>query len=124
MRRWTAPSRVHTTHREAKSTSNILSSKRDRYMLSTCDAAGPQFVVVDLCDDIRIDTVQPANFKFFFMACFESLRLVSQKTFGAAHAEGWSVVGRDVRREGRVWGSGEVSSNDAVSKSSVFCSNL
>ncbi|KZT28717.1 hypothetical protein NEOLEDRAFT_1128893 [Neolentinus lepideus HHB14362 ss-1] len=59
--------RVHIAHRSAKSPYNILSSKKDRYMLSPC--AKPdgekQFVVVELCDDIRIDTVQLANFEFF-----------------------------------------------------------
>ena len=56
--------RVHTAHKGAKSTSSILSSKKDRYLLSPC-AASNQFVVVELCDDIRIDTVQLANYEFF-----------------------------------------------------------
>jgi Sad1 / UNC-like C-terminal len=59
---------VHTMHVAAKSACNILSSKQDRYMLSPCStgAAGqPQFMVVELCEDIWIDTVQLANFKFF-----------------------------------------------------------
>ena len=34
-------------------------------MFSTSDAAGPQSVVVELCDDIQIDTIQLANFEFF-----------------------------------------------------------
>ncbi|KAI0292441.1 hypothetical protein BC826DRAFT_441506 [Russula brevipes] len=67
--------RVHTAHRGAKSAANILSSKRDRYMLSPCGAA-PQFVVVELCDDIRIDTVQLAN-SSSSAACFGSLRSAS-----------------------------------------------
>src|SRR6266545_5899 len=55
--------RVHGSHRSAKSPSSILSSKKDRYMLSPCNPLGEkQFVVVELCDDIRIDTVQLANF--------------------------------------------------------------
>ena len=33
-------------------------------MLSPC-AEEKQFVVVELCDDIRIDTMQLANFEFF-----------------------------------------------------------
>jgi hypothetical protein len=55
---------VHTAHREAKLASNILSSKRDRYMLSPCAVATPQFIVVELCEDIRVNTVQLANFEF------------------------------------------------------------
>lgn len=58
--------RVHLSHRSAKSASSILSSKRDRYMLSPCNRGKEkQFVVIELCEDVRIDTVQLANFEFF-----------------------------------------------------------
>ena len=83
--------RVHTAHGAAKSAANILSSKRDRYMLSPCGAA-PQFVVVELCDDIRIDTVQLANFEFF-SGVFREFTVSVAKTHAAADAEGWTVVG-------------------------------
>ncbi|TBU22364.1 UNC-like C-terminal-domain-containing protein [Dichomitus squalens] len=56
--------RVHAAHKSAKSASSILSSKKDRYMLSPCEEKR-QFVIVELCDDIRIDTVQLANYEFF-----------------------------------------------------------
>lgn len=92
--------RVHTAHRAAKSASNILSSKRDRYMLSPCDAAGPQFVVVELCDDIRIDTVQLANFEFF-SGVFREFTVSVAKTYAAADAEGWTVVGTYVGKNVR-----------------------
>ncbi|KAG6845620.1 hypothetical protein H0H87_006673 [Tephrocybe sp. NHM501043] len=70
--------RVHLSHRGAKSTSSILSSKRDRYMLSPC-AAKNQFVVVELCEDIRIDTIQLANFEFF-SGIFKDFKLSVAKT--------------------------------------------
>ncbi|KAG6875838.1 hypothetical protein C0992_002122 [Termitomyces sp. T32_za158] len=70
--------RVHLAHRGAKSPSSILSSKRDRYMLSPCNA-GKQFVVVELCEDIRIDTVQLANFEFF-SGIFKDFKLSVAKT--------------------------------------------
>ena len=92
--------RVHTAHRAAKSAANILSSKRDRYMLSPCDAAGPQFVVVELCDDIRIDTVQLANFEFF-SGVFREFTVSVAKTYAAADAEGWTVVGTYVGKNVR-----------------------
>jgi hypothetical protein len=57
--------RVHTSHKSAKSPYSILSSKKDRYMLSPCNSKESKFVVVELCEDIRIDTVQLANFEFF-----------------------------------------------------------
>ncbi|KAF9240646.1 hypothetical protein BU15DRAFT_61319 [Melanogaster broomeanus] len=59
--------RVHMSHKSAKSPSAILSSTKDKYMLSPCTTkhGEAQFVVVELCDDIRIDTVQMADFEFF-----------------------------------------------------------
>ena len=56
--------RIHGAHKSAKGAASILSSKKDRYMLSPC-AAESQFVIVELCEDIRIDTVQLANYEFF-----------------------------------------------------------
>ncbi|KAG9005520.1 hypothetical protein FRB90_010352 [Tulasnella sp. 427] len=56
--------RVHSSHKGGKSPSAILSSKKDRYMLSPCNYKN-KFVVVELCDDVRIDTVQLANYEFF-----------------------------------------------------------
>lgn len=56
--------RIHSSHKGGKSPSAILSSKKDRYMLSPCNSKN-KFVVVELCDDIRIDTVQLANYEFF-----------------------------------------------------------
>ena len=90
--------RVHTAHRGAKSASSILSSQRDRYMLSPC-AAAPQFVVVELCEDIRIDTVQLANFEFF-SGVFKEFTVSVAKTY-ATDAEGWTVVGTYVGKNVR-----------------------
>lgn len=91
--------RVHTAHRGAKSASSILSSKRDRYMLSPCAAAQPQFVVVELCEDIRIDTVQLANFEFF-SGVFKEFTVSVAKTY-VTDAEGWTVVGTYVGKNVR-----------------------
>ena len=71
--------RVHDTHKSAKSASSILSSKKDRYMLSPCTEK-KQFVVVELCDDIRIDTVQMANFEFF-SGVFKDFSVSVSKTY-------------------------------------------
>ncbi|KIY72593.1 hypothetical protein CYLTODRAFT_388407 [Cylindrobasidium torrendii FP15055 ss-10] len=80
--------RVHLSHRSAKSASSILSSKKDRYMLSPCNTKESQFIEVELCDDIRIDTVQLANFEFF-SGVFKDLTVSVAKTY----TEGWTVVG-------------------------------
>lgn len=85
--------RVHTSHRSAKSASSILSSKRDRYMLSPCRSSKQemQFVVVELCEDIRIDTVQLANFEFF-SGVFKDFTVSVAKTY-TTDADGWTIAG-------------------------------
>lgn len=85
--------RVHLSHRSAKSSSSILSSKRDRYMLSPCNPPNKeqQFVVVELCEDIRIDTVQLANFEFF-SGVFKDFRVSVAKTY-TTDGEGWTTAG-------------------------------
>lgn len=82
--------RVHTAHRSAKSTSSILSSKKDKYMLSPC-AEKEQFVVVELCDDVRIDTVQLANYEFF-SGVFKDFTVSVAKTY-TTDPEGWTFAG-------------------------------
>lgn len=82
--------RVHAVHRTAKSPSSILSSKKDRYMLSPC-AEEKQFVVVELCDDIMIDTVQLANYEFF-SGVFKDFSVSVAKTPPTGD-EGWTHAG-------------------------------
>lgn len=82
--------RIHMTHKSAKSASSILSSKKDKYMLSPC-SADDQFVVVELCDDIRIDTVQLANFEFF-SGVFKDFSVSVAKTYTGTD-EGWTPAG-------------------------------
>ncbi|GAK66294.1 sad1/UNC domain protein [Moesziomyces antarcticus] len=62
---------VHRTNPEAKFASSILSEKKDRYMLSPCphrssrSKGSTQFVIVELCEEIKIDTLVLANYEFF-----------------------------------------------------------
>jgi hypothetical protein len=85
--------RVHGAHRSAKSPSNVLSSKRDRYMLSPCKPANgeSQFIIVELCEDIRIDTVQLANFEFF-SGVFKEFSVRVAKT-DATNDKSWEDAG-------------------------------
>ncbi|KAK0487106.1 UNC-like C-terminal-domain-containing protein [Armillaria novae-zelandiae] len=83
--------RVHVAHRSAKSSSSILSSKRDKYMLSPCTSKEKQFVIVELCDDVRIDTVQLANFEFF-SGVFKDFTVSVAKTY-TTREEGWTIAG-------------------------------
>ncbi|KAF7365626.1 V-type proton ATPase proteolipid subunit [Mycena venus] len=93
--------RVHTSHRSAKSPTSILSSKRDRYMLSPCRPKGEQqFVVVELCEDIRIDTVQLANFEFF-SGVFKDFTVSVSKTY-TTDPEGWTFASTHTAKNIRV----------------------
>ena len=89
--------RVHKAHKSAKSASSVLSSKKDRYMLSPCAAKTADgkdekhFVVVELCEDIRIDTVQLANFEFF-SGVFKEFTVSVAKTYTPDMPE-WTTVG-------------------------------
>jgi hypothetical protein len=62
-------------------------------MLSPCNAPDkePQFVVVELCEDIRIDTVQLANFEFF-SGVFKDFRVSVAKTY-TTETEEWTDAG-------------------------------
>ncbi|KAI0754471.1 UNC-like C-terminal-domain-containing protein [Daedaleopsis nitida] len=87
--------RVHGSHKSAKSTFAILSSKKDRYMLSPC-AEKQQFVVVELCEDIRIDTVQLANYEFF-SGVFKDFTVSVAKTYTGEWTPAGTFRGRNVR---------------------------
>ncbi|KAK8221168.1 UNC-like C-terminal-domain-containing protein [Phyllosticta capitalensis] len=55
---------VLKTNPQCKSSSSLLVENKDSYMLNEC-AADNKFVIVELCDDILVDTVVLANFEFF-----------------------------------------------------------
>lgn len=56
--------KVHRSSHQSKGASSILVEKKDRYLLTPC-AATSKFVEVELCEEIRIDTIVLANFEFF-----------------------------------------------------------
>ncbi|KAF3925866.1 hypothetical protein ABW20_dc0104035 [Dactylellina cionopaga] len=55
---------VHKTNPESKGASAILVENKDSYMLNKCGAKN-KFIIVELCDDILVDTVVLANYEFF-----------------------------------------------------------
>ncbi|KAF2653738.1 hypothetical protein K491DRAFT_602281 [Lophiostoma macrostomum CBS 122681] len=55
---------VLKTNNRAKSSSSVLVENKDSYMLNECSAQN-KFVIVELCDDILVDTVVLANYEFF-----------------------------------------------------------
>lgn len=82
--------RIHSSNKASKSPHFILSHKRDKYMLSPCSTRD-KFVVVELCEDVQVDTIQLANFEFF-SGVFKDIRVSLAKTYDDP-AERWVVAG-------------------------------
>jgi hypothetical protein len=59
-------------------------------MLSPCQTKEPQFVIIELCEDIRVDVVELANFEFF-SGVFKDVTVSVAKTSG--EEERWTVLG-------------------------------
>lgn len=55
---------VLKTNKESKGSTSILVENKDSYMLNQC-SADKKFFIVELCEDILVDTVVLANFEFF-----------------------------------------------------------
>lgn len=75
---------------EAKGSSSILDENRDRYMLNKCSASN-KYVIVEMCEDILVDTVVLANFEFFSSA-FKDFR-VSVTDRYPIQERGWKTLG-------------------------------
>ncbi|KAL8710965.1 MAG: hypothetical protein Q9220_004564 [cf. Caloplaca sp. 1 TL-2023] len=52
------------TNPQCKSSTSVLVENKDSYMLNECSADN-KFFIVELCDDILVDTIVLANFEFF-----------------------------------------------------------
>ncbi|UJO18487.1 uncharacterized protein CLAFUR5_07162 [Fulvia fulva] len=55
---------VLKSNKELKSASSVLIENKDSYALNTCSATN-KFFIVELCDDIQVDTIVLANYEFF-----------------------------------------------------------
>ena len=55
---------VLKTNPECKGTNSILVENKDSYMLNACSAKN-KYIIVELCNDILIDTIVLGNFEFF-----------------------------------------------------------
>jgi Sad1 / UNC-like C-terminal len=75
---------------EAKGSSAILDENRDRYMLNKCGAEN-KHVVVELCEDILVDTVVMANLEFF-SSTFKELRISVSDRY-PIQERGWTALG-------------------------------
>ena len=70
--------------------SSILTEKKDKYMLTPCNS-NKRWIVTELCNEIRIDTVILANYEFFSGA-FKKFRVSVSRSWPVSE-EGWLNVG-------------------------------
>ncbi|KAJ2558110.1 hypothetical protein EV175_000955 [Coemansia sp. RSA 1933] len=69
---------VLKANKEAKGQTAILNPKKDQYMLNEC-MADDKFVIVELCDDILIDTLVLGNYEFFSSTFKDTMVYVSDR---------------------------------------------
>ncbi|KAK5082977.1 hypothetical protein LTR05_006859 [Lithohypha guttulata] len=78
------------SNKEAKSAQAVLSENKDSYMLNQCSAQ-EKFIILELCNDILIDTVVLANFEFF-SSTFRTFK-VSVSDAYPVKVEKWKTLG-------------------------------
>ncbi|OAL50906.1 hypothetical protein IQ07DRAFT_537156, partial [Pyrenochaeta sp. DS3sAY3a] len=89
---------VLKTNKLAKSSSSILVENKDSYMLNQCSADN-KFLIVELCDDILVDTIVLANYEFF-SSMFRHFR-VSVSDRYPVKMERWRTLGTFEARNSR-----------------------
>jgi len=89
---------VLKTNKEAESPNTVLVENKDSYMLNQCSAQ-EKFIILELCNDILIDTVVLANFEFF-SSTFRTFR-VSVSDRYPVKVEKWKTVGTYEARNSR-----------------------
>ncbi|CAG8642065.1 10889_t:CDS:2 [Cetraspora pellucida] len=73
---------------EAKGAISLLYESKDSYVLNKC--AATKFIILQLCEDILIDSLAMANFEFF-SSTFKDFKISISKWYPAK--EGWKVIG-------------------------------
>ncbi|KAG5455672.1 MAG: hypothetical protein BJ554DRAFT_4829, partial [Olpidium bornovanus] len=81
---------ILSTNPEAKGSTAILIGNKDQYMLNKCSAK--KFVVIELCDEILVDTVAIANYEFF-SSMFRDFQ-ISVSNRWPPKQDGWVDLGR------------------------------
>jgi len=89
---------VLKTNKQAKSSTSILVENKDSYMLNECSADN-KFLIVELCDDILVDTIVLANYEFF-SSMFRHFR-VSVSDRYPVKMERWRTLGTFEARNSR-----------------------
>ncbi|KAI7532282.1 hypothetical protein KC316_g17035, partial [Hortaea werneckii] len=75
---------------ECKHASSILVENKDSYLLNPCSASN-KFLIVELCNEILIDTIVLANYEFF-SSIFRQVRISVADRY-PAKAEKWLELG-------------------------------
>jgi Sad1 / UNC-like C-terminal len=78
------------TNSKSSGSSAVLVENKDRYMLNECSVEN-KFLILELCEDILIDTIVLANFEFF-SSIFRTFR-VSVSDRYPVRLEKWKVLG-------------------------------
>ncbi|KAL2852922.1 hypothetical protein BJY01DRAFT_232417 [Aspergillus pseudoustus] len=81
---------VLKTNPQAKGSAAVLIENKDSYMLNECRAEN-KFLILELCDDILVDTVVLANYEFF-SSIFHTFR-VSVSDRYPAKLDQWKELG-------------------------------
>jgi hypothetical protein len=86
------------TNPKCKSSSSILVENKDSYMLNECSMDN-KFLVVELCENIHVDTVVLANFEFF-SSMFRAFRISVSDRY-PVKADRWKDLGTFEARNSR-----------------------
>lgn len=81
---------VLKTNPECKGSSSVLIENKDSYMLNECRAKN-KFLILELCDDILVDTVVLANYEFF-SSIFRTFRVSVADRYPAKQDQ-WKELG-------------------------------
>jgi len=87
--------RIHSASSQTQHASSLLHKSRDRYMLTPCKAK-QHWVVIELCDEIRVEAIEIAVWEFF-SGIVREVKLSVEQDDTQVWKEVESFVGKNVR---------------------------
>jgi hypothetical protein len=79
---------VRKANKQAKGAQSILYESKDQYLLNKCSA--DKFVIINLCEQITVDTIVMANFEFF-SSTFKDFRVYGSLKYPT---DDWRLLGQ------------------------------
>ncbi|GAN11072.1 conserved hypothetical protein [Mucor ambiguus] len=79
---------VRKVNKQAKGAQSILYESKDQYLLNKCSA--DKFVIINLCEEIVVDTIVMANFEFF-SSTFKDFRVYASSKYPTKE---WRLLGQ------------------------------